>query len=168
MSYLICDKHNIELECLGGCSAHPDNWFCPECDKEKSIIVSELYYLQDNRQYVGNDILWWAINGEGYTTDINRAQTYMKEQALSQHQCRETDIPWPKTYVDKHTRPAVDMQYVDIKTALQGTGIELTKPEKPKKEKFNCFKCGKFVTEDEYYQRIYAGYPCKKCEEENI
>lgn len=35
MTNLRCDKHGIELECLGGCSAHRDNWYCPKCDKEK-------------------------------------------------------------------------------------------------------------------------------------
>ena len=29
-----CKKHDVSLECLAGHSAHPDNWYCPECDKE--------------------------------------------------------------------------------------------------------------------------------------
>ena len=83
------------------------------------------YYLQDKRSYVGNDILWWAKNGAGYTTDLSKAHVYTKQQAINQHKCRETDIPWPKSYIDTKIRPAVDMQYVDIEIALQGTGVTL-------------------------------------------
>jgi hypothetical protein len=35
MYELICSKHKIEKECYAGCSAHIDNWYCPECKKEK-------------------------------------------------------------------------------------------------------------------------------------
>ena len=31
---LKCDKHKIDLACMGGRSAHRDNWYCPECDEE--------------------------------------------------------------------------------------------------------------------------------------
>jgi rRNA maturation endonuclease Nob1 len=120
--------------------------------------MSELYYLQDNRSYVGNDILFWAKDGKGYTTDLSSAEIYTKDKALSQHRCRETDIPWPKDYIDSRTRPAVDMQYVDIKTALDGTGIELTKPEKYRKPTYRCYGCGVFMTEEKHYTA-----PCSKC-----
>jgi len=80
--------------------------------------MPELYYLQDSRGYVGNDILFWAKGGSGYTTDVSNAEIYTKERAYRQHACRETDVPWPKEYIDSHTRPAVDMQYVSLKEAL--------------------------------------------------
>ncbi|MES2319957.1 MAG: hypothetical protein V4631_20955 [Pseudomonadota bacterium] len=65
------------------------------------------FYLQDSRSYVGNDLLFWSKDGKGYTTDVSKAQVYSREQALAQHQSRETDIPWPKAYIDAKTRPAV-------------------------------------------------------------
>jgi len=40
MDDLICKKHKIEKECLAGCGAHPDNWYCPECEKEKINFTS--------------------------------------------------------------------------------------------------------------------------------
>jgi len=121
-------------------------------------VSKELYYLQDNRSYVGNDILWWAKKGAGYTTDINKAEVYTKEKAMSQHRCRETDIPWPKDYIDQKTRPAVDMQYVNIDIALQGTGIELIKPKPYVKERYRCHGCGVFLSELSFYS---SG--CPKC-----
>ena len=122
------------------------------------------FYLQDNRSYVGNDILWWAKDGKGYTTDLSKAEVYTKDDAVRQNESRETDVPWPKTYVDSRTRPAVDMQYVDIETALQDTDIKLAKSPKPKKQIFNCGHCGRFVDESDYYARVYNGEPCRKCE----
>jgi len=122
----------------------------------------ELYYLQDARSYVGNDILFWAKNGAGYTTDLNRAEVYTREEAVKQNQCRETDIPWPKSYIDSKRRPAVDMQYTDIDEALAGTGIALKKEPKPKKETFRCHNCGAFISEQDFW----GGY-CKRCGEDS-
>lgn len=128
-------------------------------------MSEELYYLQDSRGYCGNDVLWWALNGNGYTTDLSKAHIFTRTEALSQNRCRETDIPWQKDYIDGKTRHAVDMQYIRIEEALAGTGIELRKPEKPKKRRheYRC-DCGKFVTEREFYERIYHGFVCRRCE----
>jgi hypothetical protein len=114
--------------------------------------VSDLFYLQDSRSYVGNDVLWWANLGEGgYTTDLRKARTFTKEDAQAHHDSRETDIPWPKEYIDAKTRPAVDMQYIKRCDALAGTGIVLRKPEKPKSYKFNCSGCGRFLNDADRY-----------------
>lgn len=120
--------------------------------------MNDLYYLQDKRQYVGNDVLWWAKNRAGYTTDVSKAHIFTKDEAVRQHRSRETDIPWPKDYIDGKTRPAVDMQYVDIDIALQGTGIELIKPERQRKETYRCNGCGIFMTEYQYYAE-----DCHRC-----
>lgn len=124
--------------------------------------MSELYYLQDKRSYVGNDMLWWAKDDKGYTTDLSRAEVYSRDDALAQHQCRESDIPWPKSYIDERTRPAVDMQYTNIKEALKGTGIKLSKPKKPRKPTYRCDGCGRMMSE---YQ-LYSG-SCENCGMDN-
>lgn len=120
------------------------------------------YYLQDSRSYVGNDVLLWGKDGNGYTTDISKAQVYTQADALARHRSRPTDIPWPKVYLDAKTRPAVDMQYINRNEALQGTGIVLSKEEKAKPERYNCHGCGVFMSIGQFYSG-----PCVKCNTDN-
>ena len=72
---------------------------------------ADAWYLQDSRDYVGNDVLWWAASG-GYTTDLSKAEVFTKNSAFRQASMRDTDKPWPKAYIDRKARPAVDMQYI--------------------------------------------------------
>lgn len=120
-----------------------------------------LFYLQDGRSYVGNDVLWWAKDGKGYTTDLRNAHVYSQEEAQGQHNSRVTDIPWPKDYIDARTRPAVDMQYIKRDEALAGTGIKLRKPERQKRQPYKCYHCGKFMREEQQYR------PCPHCGGDN-
>jgi len=80
---------------------------CPEIE-----VVRDAYYLQDKRSWVGNDMVFWAKDGNGYTTDLRKAHVYTRAEAEAQQRQRDTDIPWPKAYVDSKSRHAVDMQYV--------------------------------------------------------
>jgi len=79
----------------------------------KKQVRQEMYYLQDSRSFTGNDVTWWGKNGLGYTTDLRDAHQYTLEDALKRHRCRETDLPWLKSYIDTKSRPAVDFQYLD-------------------------------------------------------
>lgn len=87
--------------------------------------MDDKYYLQDSSTYVGNDMLFWKKDGKGYTTDTREAHVFTKEDAVKQHHCRETDIPWPKVYIDERVKFAVDSQCVSRCDALRGTGISL-------------------------------------------
>lgn len=87
--------------------------------RDDLLEIGNLFYLQDGRSYVGNDVLWWANRG-GYTTDVSMAKTFTKEEAQRLHDLRVSDIPWPKSYIDRKTRPAVDMQYINRSEALNG------------------------------------------------
>lgn len=119
--------------------------------------MADLYYLQDSRGYVGNCMSFWATAG-GYTTDVSKAEVMTKDVAVRRHEARESDIPWPKDYIDARTAPRVDHQYVDRKEALARTGIKLKKPQRPPKQVYRCGSCGVFMSERDYYCT-----PCSKC-----
>lgn len=125
-------------------------------------MSEQLFYLQDSRGYVGNDVLWWAKGGNGYTTNLAGAETYTRERAQQMHDARRSDIPWPKDYIDTKTRPAVDMQYIKRDEALAGTGIELRKPPKLKKGLVKCCGCGRFLSEKQFWFG-----ECPKCGADN-
>lgn len=120
------------------------------------------YYLQDSRDYVGNDLMFWGIEGRGYVTDVSKAQVYTKAEAARQHQVRDTDIPWPKAYIDAHTRPAVDMQYVKRDVALTDTGIMIITPKRYRPKPVNCCGCGRILSTVQQY----CG-PCPNCGADN-
>lgn len=79
---------------------------------------ADLWYLQDTRSYVGNDVMWWAKEGKGYTTDVSKAHVYDRASAFRQADARGVDRPWPKSYIDSKTRPAVDVQYINHDEAI--------------------------------------------------
>lgn len=91
------------------------------------------FYLQDSRGYVGNDVLWWAKDGNGYTTDLSKAGVDSQEAAQRMHDSRRSDVPWPKSYIDGKTRLAVDIQHIKRDEALAGKRIVLTPEPKSKK-----------------------------------
>lgn len=78
----------------------------------------QLYYLQDKRDYVGNSMLWWRKEHAGYCCDVREAHVFTKEEAYAQHRMRETDIPWPKAYIDSRVSHHVDHQKVDRELML--------------------------------------------------
>ncbi len=69
-----------------------------------------LYYLQDTRSYVGNCPLWWAQDGNGYTSDLRKAHRYTFQEAMGKHLSRETDLPWACSEIDPLQRPTIDVQ----------------------------------------------------------
>ena len=117
----------------------------------------EEYYLQDSRTFVGNNVMWWAKAG-GYTTDLSFAKVFTREEAVRQNESRDSDIPWPKAYIDARTRPAVDMQYIKRAEALAGTGIVLKAPTKQVRDQARCEGCGVFLSDA---QRYSCG--CPRC-----
>ena len=123
--------------------------------------MTELYYLQDKRSYVGNDLLFWAKDSKGYTTDVRRAEVFTREEALRQNRDRDTDVPWPKDYIDAKTRPAVDVQLVELEEALAGHDMQLKQPKPYVRPTYRCYGCGQFLKEVDYYTT------CPNCESEN-
>lgn len=75
-----------------------------------------LFYLQDSRSYVGDGLQFWGKGGRGYVTDLDKAELFTAEQAVRH---RDTDIPWPKDYIDARAHLGVDFQCLDMHAASQ-------------------------------------------------
>lgn len=73
--------------------------------------MNDLFFLQDSRSLVGDNLMFWAIGGS-YTSDIGKAQPFSKANAIAQHRSRESDIPWPTEYIQARAYAAVDMQHL--------------------------------------------------------
>lgn len=71
-----------------------------------------MFYLRDTRNNVGSNCLFWAIDGKGYTTNLEDAWRINKKQAQSYCDSRETDIPLSESDVDNLAVRRVDMQYL--------------------------------------------------------
>lgn len=67
----------------------------------------QLFYIQDTRQYVGNCILWWGRDRQGYTCHLDRAGLYTAQECAGM---RATDRPWPRELVERAASQMVDMQ----------------------------------------------------------
>lgn len=61
-----------------------------------------MYYIQ-NKGYVGNCLLFWRPNRDGYTCDLDEAGKYSKEEADDICRTRpKEDIPHLVSLVDDH------------------------------------------------------------------
>lgn len=83
-------------------------------------MANKLYYIQNG--WVGNAILWWAIDSKGYTTEIDKAGKFTKEQAKEIIN-RPEDRAWECSHVDsclEARKTIIDGQYLNIKKCLKG------------------------------------------------
>lgn len=71
---------------------------------------AKTYFIQDTRQFVGNAVLWWRVDGCGYTTELDEAWEVDEQKARSIERSRDTDKAWPADVVRKAARQYVDMQ----------------------------------------------------------
>lgn len=76
--------------------------------------MNDKFYLQDSRSHVGDGMSFWAKEGKGYYTDLDKCELYTKEQACRH---RDTDIPWPKDYIDARSHLGVDCQLLSLDDA---------------------------------------------------
>lgn len=90
-----------------------------EMEKEKQEFQDKVNSVKGNSFYVqhgfvGNSILWWATNGNGYTTNIDNAQVYSKDEILSKFvNKRSTDYIWLASHVNSKISKHVDSQHVN-------------------------------------------------------
>lgn len=67
------------------------------------------FYLQDNRTYNGNYMMWWAKGRQGYTSDLQNAHIFTADE-LAEMSLRETDIIWDCEYINTKIKHCIDYQ----------------------------------------------------------
>ena len=85
------------------------------------MSTEKKYYIQNG--WVGNAILWWAKDSKGYTTEIDKAGIFNKEEAKLIIK-RPEDKAWECSHVDncKEARKTIiDCQYLKTKYRLVGS-----------------------------------------------
>ena len=68
-------------------------------------MSEQLFYIQDTRTYCGNSVMWWRINGHGYTSNLAEA-----EKVPVTWIGRQTDRLWPCDEIDARATRQFDMQ----------------------------------------------------------
>lgn len=86
-------------------------------EKIKSLPDDGKFLIQDSRTYHGNDVVWWAIDGNGYTTNFSNVWILSGKKVKSSS-WRETDIIWNYEDVVSNTRTVVDMQDIKNKNKI--------------------------------------------------
>lgn len=78
--------------------------------------------------YVGNAILWWKKNNQGYTTDPFDARVWPTEEAIKYTEGREDEyVAWPLSLIRNRVSSCVDMQ--DITVDERRTALAAAKKE---------------------------------------
>lgn len=90
----------------------------------ENIILSKeyqekWYYVQNG--YVGNAMMWWALDSKGYTTDITKAHKFTYDEAFSilksnEKDNRRNEKVWSCDYIDnseKAKKLIIDSQYLE-------------------------------------------------------
>lgn len=86
-------------------------------EKIKELPKDKMYYVQDRRNYVGNAVLWWGKNNNGYVVQLKDAHKYTYEEIIK-FSPRDTDIIWESEYIEKRIREYIDMQSLDFENSI--------------------------------------------------
>lgn len=85
-------------------------------DKNKFIIQNQpqdcLFVIQMG--YVGNALLLWAKDGNGYTTDLDKAHLFTRNELMKHHLSpRVQEVIWKYEDVKKATQTIVESQILN-------------------------------------------------------
>lgn len=83
-------------------------------------MSAAVWVIQDGRSLIGDRMSFWAKDGRGYTTDLDKAEHWTQEAAQARNISRETNIPWPLAYLEQHAETAVDCQYLRQEAVEEG------------------------------------------------
>jgi len=75
------------------------------------------YYIQNTHSgYLGNSILFWALNSQGYTAKLEKAHQFTYDEAKKICDgSPDKNKAWPVDYIDNNdgTARVTDSQYLD-------------------------------------------------------
>ena len=75
--------------------------------------MEEQYYIQEPG-YVGNSLIFYGPNNNGYVTNMAKAGKYSLEEATKLMKGGKDSLKlWPVSYIDSVSVINVDSQYVD-------------------------------------------------------
>lgn len=110
-------------------------------------------YVAYKQAWDGNCLIWMA-HGLGPMSNLADATTWSLAHAPG-----FTDrgyVPWPKGYIDQHSRPVVQSCKLDHKKALRAVGLKLSKIQRPRYRSYsnlnNCGGCGRFLSERQRFE----------------
>jgi hypothetical protein len=79
-----------------------------------------LYYIQDTRTYCGNSVMWWRVDGNGYTSNLEEAW-----KVPATWKGRDTDKLWLCSDIDAGATRQFDMQSLrNIKPLTKSASME--------------------------------------------
>lgn len=116
-------------------------------------------YLAYVRAWDGNDLMWVSLS-DGQS---NLADASIWDRTQAPRFAALGYVPWPKSYIDQHSRPVVRAMMMDHKQALRSVQLKLpkVKPQRFRRERFNCHGCGRFLSERQRYDN------CPNCDASN-
>lgn len=74
---------------------------------EESLPQEPTYYIRDARSFVGDCVVWWRAEGQGYTCDLAQAGKFSREEATTISRGRATDVAYQCDDVDRVARQHV-------------------------------------------------------------
>lgn len=74
-------------------------------ERKMADTQGEKFYIQDTRSYCGNSVMWWRVDGNGYTSNLDEAW-----QVSGDWKGRNTDKLWPVVEINARATRQFDMQ----------------------------------------------------------
>lgn len=134
----------------------------PQAQALEAAPADDRIYVAYKQEWDGNCLIWRSLTN-GRTSNLAEASTWSLSHAPGW--LARGYVPWPKSYIDQHSRTVVQACMLNHKQALRSVGLKLPKV-KPQRRKWrtyitNCQGCGRFLTEAQRY-----GY-CPNCDVSN-
>lgn len=118
-----------------------------------AACADERIYVAYARAWDGNCLIWMSVPA-GRGSNLADARTWSLDHAKGF--AARGYLPWPKGYIDQHSRPVALAATLDHKRALRSAGLKLPKVKQQRTRSYsnlnNCEGCGRFLSERQRFQ----------------